>query len=150
MIQETVEASLQQGLTQLRTDMASQAKNIGDMQQCIVNAEDYIQEGQSHTQTLENTIQLMADNIDDSENRSKRNNLRIIGLPETYKMANLQRLCAEDIPKALGIKHACTVERAHRLGILQTDRKTPRQVITRYLNDQDKADILRLFLSKRE
>lgn len=63
-------------------------------------------------QELEKTVQYMADKINDLENPSRGNNLRIIGLPEAYKMANLHRLCTEYIPKVLGIKHICTVERA--------------------------------------
>lgn len=42
----------------------------------------------------------------------------------------------------------CTVERAHRLGMLHVDRKTPRQVIVKYLNY--KANILCSFRAKRD
>lgn len=105
MIEETIQPSIQQGLTQLRKDMATQGKSISDMQQWIAAAEEIIQEGQTCTEALEKTIQYMAEKIYDLENGSWRNNLRILGLPETYKMADLQRLCTEAIPKALGIKY---------------------------------------------
>lgn len=94
----------------------------------------------------------MADKIDDLENCSRTNNLRIIGLPGVYKSTDLQKICADTIPEALGLNHTCTMERGHRLGILQADRKRPRQVIiiVRYLNYQDKISILKMFWTKRE
>lgn len=76
----------------------------------------------------------MTAKLDDLENRSRRNNIRIVGLPEQYKATDLKDICKQTIPKTLGIKTICTVERAHRLGQLNPDMKTLRQVIVRYLN----------------
>lgn len=84
-----------------------------------------MQETQSTVQTLESTIQNLIDKLDDLENRSRRKKLRIIGLSGQYKPGELLEICAEVIPRALGIQ-TCTVERAHTLGALHLDRKTPR------------------------
>lgn len=61
----------------------------------------------------------MAEKLDDLENRSRSKNLRILGLPESVKPADVYKLCKDDIPKALGIDKECLVERAHRLGAPQ-------------------------------
>lgn len=99
---------------------------------------------------MDSTVQLIIDKLDDLGNRSRRNNLRIVGLPETHKPQDLLHLCAIDIPKVLGIKKQCEVEWAHRLGNPQTDRKSPRQVIVKYLNYMNKAILLQKFRAQRQ
>lgn len=43
----------------------------------------------------------MGDKLEDLENRSRRNNLRLVGLPETVVMKDLQALCEKDLSQAL-------------------------------------------------
>lgn len=99
---------------------------------------------------LEQQIQQMADKIDDLKNKSRRNNVRIVGLPESIKTAALFKLCAETIPAEVGLNRHCSVENAHRMGGLRMERKSGRQAIAKYLNYQDKTEILRLFRNKGE
>lgn len=73
-----------------------------------------------------------------------------MGIPETVKTNELNRLCSHDIPKALGIDKECTIERADCLGATQTDRRGPKQVIAKYLNYNDKAMILQTFRTNRD
>lgn len=63
------------------------------------------------------------DKVDDLENHSRWNNLRIIGIPERYNANNLNRLCSVATSEALGLHTLCVVERAHRIGAFQPDRK---------------------------
>lgn len=87
--------------------------------------------------------------IDDLENRPRRSNLSIIGIPETYKAADLYHLCSNVLPKALGLDSQYIVERAHRLGALMPDKKVPRLVIAKYLNYANKNQILQRFCAQR-
>lgn len=86
--------------------------------------------------------------LEDLENTSRRNNLRVIGLPETYKPQHLMDICQTDIPRAMGLKVQYTAERAHRIGPPLQDRQSPRPVIVRYLNYADKNTILQKFWSQ--
>lgn len=79
----------------------------------------------------------------------RRNNLRIIGIPETYNTADVMRICTKGIPEALGIKDRVWVERAHLIGPYLQERKTPRATIAAYLNYVDKSLILQRFRNKR-
>lgn len=79
--------------------------------------------------------------IDDRENRSRRNNLRIVGIPETVKPADLNRLCKETIPQAMGINKRIKVERAHRIEAPQSDRRGLRQIIALNLKYSDKNSV---------
>lgn len=84
------------------------------------------------------------------ENRSRKNNLWIVGLPEHYKAGELYKPCTKSIPQVLGLTTKCMVERAHRLGGYNPDRKTPHQVTARYFNYADKNLIMQKFRNKRE
>lgn len=90
--------------------------------------------------------------LDDLENRSRRNNLRLVGLPEAVKLEDLQYLFEVELAKSLGLDHKCRVERAHRIGPERSlttgpDRVShpPRQVIMRFLDFNDKAKLLRAY-----
>lgn len=54
-------------------------------------------------------------------------------------------LCECTIPAALRLKNNCRVERAHRLGPQSSEHTSPRPLIAKCLNYQDKANILQLF-----
>lgn len=84
--------------------------------------------------------------MDELENRSLRNYLRIIGLTETFKLQLLLYLCQTMILKSpLGIQTACTAKYADCIDLPQNDRQTPRPVIVRYLNYVDRQQILQQF-----
>lgn len=91
--------------------------------------------------------------MEDLENLSRRNKLRLVGLPKTIPAQELQVICEVDLPAALQMERRCRVERAHCIGpdpshCSSPDTSTsqpPRQVIVKYLNYNDKADILCTF-----
>lgn len=145
MIQEAVEMELQASLDRLKVDMASQTKRIAETEQRISNVEDEHLEHLVRIQTLETNLTLMAEKLDDLKDRSRGNNLRIMGIPESIKTADLFRICKQDIPKALRIDKDCTAEGAHQLGALQPDRKGPKQVIVKYPSNSNKSAILQKF-----
>lgn len=67
-------------------------------------------------------LQTLIDKVDDLENHSRRNNLRIIGLPESYTLQQLQDISSHKIPRNLGLKQTCITE---RIGPPKTDRTSP-------------------------
>lgn len=64
--------------------------------------------------------QLLKDKIEDLEDQSRRNNLRIISLPETFKAESLLDICAIHILEALGLPNKCMAEKAHHIALQQT------------------------------
>lgn len=98
----------------------------------------------------------MAEKIDNLENRSHRNNLRIVRLPEQIPATHLH-ISEYDIPSALEMGGSCKVERAHRIGPDRCDlsseksdgNKRPRQVIVRYLDYSEKEALLRAYKKKQ-
>lgn len=92
------------------------------------------------------------DKLDDLENRTRRNNLHNNqrNQRKTRNAIDQIQLCTNEIPKALGFPRPCKVEREHRIGAPQTDRRRPRQFIIKYLNYKDEAAILQKFRSSRK
>lgn len=129
MIQEAVETSLPQGLIQINASLTECNKRLWKVEQRVSLLEDETQEDSTVISALEQTVNQLQEKLDDLENRSRRNNLWIVGLPEQYKDGDLYKLCTTVIPKSLGLTNAYTVEWAHRLGGFIPKRKTPRQVI---------------------
>lgn len=87
---------------------------------------------------LQKSHHQMCNKVDDLENRSRRCNLRIIGLPETVKGPDLFTFLQETLPDLLQIQEACSglvVERAHRLGPVRSPSEgRPRVVIFKSLS----------------
>lgn len=90
VMKEAVKTALQQSLQHIEKEMATGSKHIDEKEQRIVTVEKEMQEGQAATQNLERNYQLMAVKLNNLENRSRRNNLRIVGLPESSKVSDLQ------------------------------------------------------------
>lgn len=144
-LQEAIERAVQQGMCQIKQELVEQAANITEVEQRTSNQEDEHTYALAAISKLEQQYQTLLDKVDDLENRSGRSNICIIGLPESYSVGTLLKLCEPMIPQALGLKHSCTVERAHRLGPLKPDCASPRPVIAKFLNYQDNATILQQF-----
>lgn len=62
--------------------------------------------------------------LDDLENQSRHNNLRVMGLPKSFNSDSLQDICSSRIPSTLRIASPCIVERAHCLKTPFNDRCT--------------------------
>lgn len=89
MIREMVEAAMASGLEQIRAEVTKQSTRLGEAEQQISTAEDDIQEQQVLIDKLNSNMQSVLQKLYDLENRSRRNNLRIKGLPETHKATDL-------------------------------------------------------------
>lgn len=116
----------------------------------ISTIDDDIAEFHSFDNGTDRTIKALLEKVDDLENRSRRNNLRIIGIPESYNNIDVLRLCTSEISETLGLNSTCVVERAHRIGAIQQDKKGPWPSKAKYLNYADKAQILQRFRNKHE
>lgn len=94
----------------MRAELQTHTHHPEEAEQRILQNRDDIQGTQTQINKINHTMQSLMDKLDDLENRSRRNNLRIVGLPVTYKPQDLLHLCTHEIPKALDIKKQCEVE----------------------------------------
>lgn len=100
-------------------------------------------------QQLRQTQQYILDKLDDFENQSRGNNLRVIGLPKSFNSDSLQDICTSDIPSTLGITSLCIVERAHRMETPSNEERTPQPVIVSYLDYTDRVNVLKSFRNSK-
>lgn len=138
----TVDAAVHRGLKQLHIDLQAQAQRITQVEERISSLEDELTASSAAVARITATNRDIWDKLDDLENRSRRNNLRIIGLPESVSTAQLTNICAKIIPEQLGLRIPCTIERAHCIGQFSETRAKPRHVIVKYLNYADKNAIM--------
>ncbi|XP_053414823.1 type 2 phosphatidylinositol 4,5-bisphosphate 4-phosphatase isoform X1 [Nycticebus coucang] len=91
----------------------------------------------------------------DLEGRSRRYNLRIIGLPETEDKANeaetiIKELLEENFPE-LKKEQDLQVETAHRVPLKFNEKKaTPRHILVTFLNLKDKDKILQASRERKQ
>uniref|UniRef100_F6T450 L1 transposable element RRM domain-containing protein n=1 Tax=Monodelphis domestica TaxID=13616 RepID=F6T450_MONDO len=97
---------------------------------------------------LEENIKYLTEKVTDLENRGRRENLRIIGLPEKPEVNNkldmiLQEIIKENCPHVLEQGGKIEIERIHRTpSILNPQKTTPRNVIAKFKSFQVKEKIL--------
>lgn len=158
-IQETLADTVTAMFTKLQADVANHGQRLEEVESRMLFCESATAEMQTNIQAMSKDNRRLSEKVDDLENRSRRNNLSITGLPETILQTDLLTLCERELPEALGLQATCKVERAHRLGPdLRGSRRDrnpnvarpsdrPQQIIVKYLDYTDKVNILRSFKS---
>lgn len=147
-IENTIANSISLHMSSIQTALEAHSQKLQSMELKITDLEDFAADSQSAYSKLSKTVHYLQDKVDDLENRSRRNNLRFVGVPESIKSVDLQTFCSHTIPQALGLSHPCKVERAHRLGPPRDDSK-PRPVIARYLDYSEKHRLLQNYRSQK-
>uniref|UniRef100_A0A5F8GL03 L1 transposable element RRM domain-containing protein n=1 Tax=Monodelphis domestica TaxID=13616 RepID=A0A5F8GL03_MONDO len=100
------------------------------------------------TKILEENIKYLNDKVTDLENRGRRDNLRIIGLPEKPEINSklnivIQDIIKENCPDILEEEGNTGIERVHRTpSTLNPQKTTPRNVIAKCQSFQAKEKIL--------
>lgn len=137
-------------LSQMIQAHAQQLKKIEERtteaENRIAAAEHTCESVDTRVQVLENQIQSMAEHIDDLENRGRRKNVRVMGLPEDIEGSNPTKFFESWIPHLLGMETKAgriKIERAHRtLAPKPGPNQRPRPVLIRFHNFADKQRVL--------
>uniref|UniRef100_A0A5F8H361 L1 transposable element RRM domain-containing protein n=1 Tax=Monodelphis domestica TaxID=13616 RepID=A0A5F8H361_MONDO len=101
-----------------------------------------------NTKKLEENTKYLTDKVKDLENRGRRDNLRIIGLPEKPEINTkldmvIQDIIKENCPEILEQGGNTATDRAHRTpSTLNPQKTTPRNVIAKFQSYQTKEKIL--------
>uniref|UniRef100_A0A5F8GUQ8 L1 transposable element RRM domain-containing protein n=1 Tax=Monodelphis domestica TaxID=13616 RepID=A0A5F8GUQ8_MONDO len=112
-----------------------------------VKEQELIKQSQN-TKKLEENIKYLTNKVTDLENRGRRDNLRIIGLPEKPEINNkldivIQDIIKENCPEILEQGGNTATDRAHRTpSTLNPQKTTLRNVIAKFQSSQTKEKIL--------
>ncbi|XP_041437945.1 cell division protein kinase 2 homolog isoform X3 [Xenopus laevis] len=127
--------------------LSTHDKRFGEIEDAVSQEETI--DSLSRIDSLEKQTQELKLKLDDLENRSRRNNLRFINIPDSYQNDSLYALISKTIPLKLGLPQECynvKIERLHRIGppkILHPMR--PRAVIVKYLDYCDKNRLFQAY-----
>lgn len=96
----------------LHQDIAEQGRHINSVEERVNTLEEAQAQCRATCSLLQMENKQMKAKIEDLENRSRRNNLRLVGVPELVPTRDLVALCEKDMPIALQMSAACKVEKA--------------------------------------
>lgn len=141
-------AEIHHSISGLKTVVDGMCSRITEAEERISTAEDKLTELDSHVLRLMKEKDFLVDKIDQLENQSRRNNVRIVNLQEGEEGSDPVRFFTDWIPSVLGQQHfpePLVIERAHRSPTSRTPRDTrPRPILIRLLKYQDRDKILRM------
>lgn len=84
-----MEASLKVDIAAVRTDIGQVLGRVEEAESRLDDHDQRFQDISNQIKNLQSTNRYLLYKIEDQENRSRRNNLRIKGLPEKYKNEDL-------------------------------------------------------------
>lgn len=147
-------SAVHETLSNLSQRVSSSESRLMEAENRISTTEDVLQARESELSALTKTVTQLQAKVDDLENRGRRKNLRIIGLPEKAEGSTpLSQYLREMIPKWLDLSFdlRLEIERAHRsFGPAPGVNDPPRSVLVRFLRYTDRERILQAALKKRQ
>lgn len=139
--------SVQLDISLIRRDMDSFRARLAVAVRCVGDSEDTLRDHSASLCTLQTRVKLLENKAEDAENCNRRNNLRIVGLPEGVEGSDPPAF-TEHLLRTL-LPHAqfspfFIMERAHRMPATWGIRGAPlRTFILRLLNFGDWDQVLR-------
>ena len=117
----------------------------------IGTAEDQITSLTTLADTTQKQVQKFTSQIEELENRQRRSNLRLVGLPEGSENGDVRAFLMAWLPKTLDMEagQPLTIEQAYRLGKPQTqeqlrsDVPRPRILMVKFLTYRDRDRVMK-------
>lgn len=137
--------TLNSNLHQVQTSLADHTARISDLEGFASDHESRIAALEKRCTELLETNKSTKRKLIDLENRSRRCNIKVTGLPEKVEKGNPTQFVAELLPQLLGTNNFSSglkVDRAHRIGPSSAGR--PRTMIAKIHHPPEKEKILKL------
>lgn len=138
--------SLDLKLHLVQTALADHATRITDLEGGTNDHETRIADLERRCEELTEANKTAKRKLIDLENRSRRSNIKITGLPEKAEKGNPTQFVAEFLPQLLGTSNfpgGLKLDRAHRIGA-QPPSARPRTMIVKIHHFPEKEKILKL------
>lgn len=137
--------NLEASLSVVQSTLTANTSRITDLEEASTDYERRISHLEQLCSGLSQESTSLKVKVTDLEARSRRQNIKIAGLPENIEKGNPTRFVSELLPSLLGesnFPRGVKVDRAHRIGPIGNNR--PRVMIARIHHDSVKTEILRL------
>lgn len=137
-------AEIRRSTAAVETKLSTLITRIEDVEKRVEFLESAELERQA-TSATKADVELIWDKLEDLENRSRRNNVRFIGIPEGKEGADTAKFLEELLPGLLTIDGTLEIERAHRVASQQQSRQgdRPRPILAKFLRSSDRERVLR-------
>lgn len=139
-------APINQSLDALRKKLDDYEPRFTEMEEALTDHSDRLTSLEKRVEKLQQENKELTEKTDDLENRSRRNNLRVMGLPEGYEGGAVSAFMSKflvDLLQDDSFKTAPELDRAHRtLRAKPTDGERPRPIIIRFLCFQQREQVL--------
>lgn len=89
----TVEKAIQEGMEHIKRDLSEHSTHITEAKMRLSSVEGEPSQSQATEQAQDKTNQSILQKIEDLENRSRLNNLRFVGVPESFSFLPHGILC---------------------------------------------------------
>ena len=145
--------TIQATTTRIETELSGLATRITQAEQRISDVEDQLSPLAAKCKKLEASTSDLAQKVDYLENYSRRNNLRIVNIPENMEGATIKTFTADLLKAVLQIpadQLAPELERVHRLGAERGQNEKPRTILLKLLRFEDKERILKASRKSKE
>nr|KAF6369203.1 hypothetical protein mMyoMyo1_010585 [Myotis myotis] len=135
-------------ITAIKNSIESINSRLEEAEDRISELEDKVEKNTQTEQLLEKKIKKQEESLRELWNNAKRNNILIIGVPEGEEteqgIENLfEKIVTENFPD-IGRKKLTQIQEAHRVpNKMNPKRPTPRHIIIKLANTNDKARILK-------
>lgn len=140
--------SLETSLQATQAALMEHANRITAVENMSSEHDDRLIKLEQQATMLENANKALQEKVIDLEARSRRQNIKIVGLPENIESGRAADFVANLFPSLFGGEHfsrPVKVDRAHRLGSRQANNATkPRVLIARIHDDRVKELIMQL------
>uniref|UniRef100_H2ZZZ3 L1 transposable element RRM domain-containing protein n=1 Tax=Latimeria chalumnae TaxID=7897 RepID=H2ZZZ3_LATCH len=127
--------------------MEAFTKRIDEVERRVGDVEDSIQNVDSSIQNLQTKIVWLQEKADDLENRSRRSNLQLVGLPEGEEGKDSVAFLEDWLPSFLNLpdqEKKIEIEQAHQTFVPRSsDANKPRMILFKLLHFRDKELLLR-------
>lgn len=127
----------------LKSNFNEFTNRLTEAKQRIGDTEDNISTLQKQVAELQKQVTSLTDKTENQENRSRRNNMRLINLPEGAEGQDAVTFLERWLPETFGsdcFPHLLFIEQAHRLQQSLQDRNIV--LIMRFLNFKDKERVI--------
>lgn len=130
----------------IREDLAKHSQRLSEAEGPISQTEDDVATLKEKIKRLDHTVETLKDRIQDQEDRGRRSNVRLVGLPEKSEGSDLGDFLENWLPTALPNTFTKTpvIERAHRIGPANSNQNArARTIIIKFLNYRDREATLK-------
>lgn len=109
-----VKSELSDSITNIQSDVCALKGTVGEMETSLSSCTDDIVTLQAKVEHLSTELTRLDNKCEDLEARSRRNNIRLVGIPEDFSTSPTATAISSLLKEALKLEKEPLVDRAHR------------------------------------